>query len=415
MPEYQVFARKYRPQKFANVIGQKAVVTTLIHAMRQKRVAQAYLFCGAKGTGKTTLARLFAKALNCKKIQDFEPCNTCFSCLEITRGEAIDVLEIDGASHRGIEDIRQINEAIKFAPASSDYKIYLIDEVHMLTKEAFNALLKTLEEPPKNVKFFFATTEPHKIPATILSRCQRFNLRRISVGEIENKLAEICQDLALEYEERALSIIAKRAEGSLRDAESLLDQAIAFSGEGNILTEEAIREVLGLPAQEVLFQLDAAVVQSDYKAAFEIVHEVYSLGKNIWGFLQELIQHYRSLLLIKSGIHCQDEILASSARIYTEDQLLYILEYLMETEQNIKSAPSERIVIEMALLQIIQVKKRITNEELLTRISEMQVEPEPPKVDEKPKERSEKASLEPSRLDTLMRFAAKELNGSLKR
>lgn len=447
MPEYQVLARKYRPQKFSEVIGQKAVVTTLIHAMQKGRVAQAYLFCGTRGTGKTTLARLFAKALNCKNLQGFEPCGSCSSCLEIARSEAIDVLEIDGASHRGIEDIRQINEAIKFAPSSSRYKIYLIDEVHMLTKEAFNALLKTLEEPPSNVKFFFATTEPHKIPATILSRCQRFNLRRITTEEIEKKLAEICEDLSMTFEERALSIVAKRAEGSLRDAESLLDQVIAFQ-EGT-LTEESVCDILGLPPQELLFQLDAAVVQTDYKAAFEIAHEVFTLGKHPASFLEELLQHYRSLLLIKTGVHCHDELLASSVRIYTEAQLLHILELLIETEQSLKSTPSERIAIEMALLQIIQTKKRITNEELLERLNGTEPKPietpepearsqatarptphekpmpaERPKVVEKPKSLEKPKPAEKpksnetvpqSRIDTVMRFAAKELNGSLKK
>ena len=449
MKEYQVFARRYRPKKFSEVIGQKATVTTLKHAIGHNRVSQAYLFCGTRGTGKTTLARLFAMALNCRNPENLEPCGICSSCKEIARSDAIDVLEIDGASHRGIEDIRQINEAIKFAPTSSRYKIYIIDEVHMLTKEAFNALLKTLEEPPANVKFFFATTEAHKIPATILSRCQRFNLRRIATEDIENKLSEICQDLHAIAEPRALSIIAKRAEGSLRDAESLLDQVIAF--EEKSLTEEVVCNVLGLPPQELLFQLDAAVVQTDYKAAFEIVQEVYTSGKNCFCFLEELMQHYRALLLIKTGVHCEDELLGSSVRIYSESQLLYIMELLAKAEQTLKIAPSERIAIEMVLLQIIQAKTRISNEELLKRLEgtaiagaprvqstqaeasrakapkiespkapPLNAQPtkvQPPKAEPK-KVEAKKVTLDremQGRVDTLMRFAAKELNGSLKR
>lgn len=216
---YQVLARKFRPKFFSEVIGQEAVITTLRHALAQKRLAQAYLFCGCRGTGKTTLARLFAKALNCTQLKDGEPCNHCSSCIDIAAGHSLDVLEIDGASHRGIEDIRQINESVHFSPTSGRYKIYLIDEVHMLTKEAFNALLKTLEEPPEHVKFFFATTEPHKVPATILSRCQRFNLMRLSEEQIIKSLQTIADQLSIEVQEpQALELVARLAEGSLRDA-----------------------------------------------------------------------------------------------------------------------------------------------------------------------------------------------------
>src|SRR3984957_4201366 len=230
MPEYQVLARKYRPQSFQEVLGQEAIITTLKNAIKNNRLAHAYLFCGSRGTGKTTLARIFAKALNCQRpTEDLEPCNVCESCKEITSGSSLDVLEIDGASHRGIDDVRQINDTVGYSCASGKYKIYIIDEVHMLTKEAFNALLKTLEEPPPKVKFFFATTEPHKIPATILSRCQRFNLRRISPSLIVQKLQRIAQDVKAEIDPEALHLIANMADGALRDAESLLDQVLSFT------------------------------------------------------------------------------------------------------------------------------------------------------------------------------------------
>ena len=213
MADYQVIARKYRPQTFADVLGQSPIVTTLKNAIKKNRLAHAYLFCGSRGTGKTTLARVFAKALNClQPTQDGEPCNQCTSCRGIVSGSSMDVLEIDGASNRGIEDIRQINETVGYATSSGKYKIYIIDEVHMLTKEAFNALLKTLEEPPAKVLFFFATTEPHKVLPTILSRCQRFNLSRISPQLIVNKLARIAKDLNAVAEEEALHMIATRAE-----------------------------------------------------------------------------------------------------------------------------------------------------------------------------------------------------------
>ncbi len=257
MPEYQVLARKYRPQTFAEVIGQEAIITTLKNAIKNKRLAHAYLFCGSRGTGKTTLARILAKALNCQHpTPEGEPCNQCASCKEITSGHSLDVLEIDGASHRGIDDVRQINETVGYATSSGCYKIYIIDEVHMLTKEAFNALLKTLEEPPPKVLFFFATTEPHKVLPTILSRCQRFNLTRIPLEKIASKLREICQDLGIAIDEAALRLIAGRAEGGLRNAESLLDQIISFH-EGPISLESAAA-ILGVMSRDSLFALDSA-------------------------------------------------------------------------------------------------------------------------------------------------------------
>src|SRR5262249_42117040 len=247
--EYQVLARRYRPKTFREVLGQDAIVATLRNAIKNNRIAHAYLFCGSRGTGKTTLARLFAKALNCQSLSsDLEPCNSCSSCREISSSSSMDVLEIDGASNRGIDDIRQINETVGYTAASGKYKIYIIDEVHMLTKEAFNALLKTLEEPPLKVKFFFATTEPHKVLPTILSRCQRFNLKSIPTDKIVEKLAFIAKELNISIEKDALNVIAKRAEGGLRDAESLFDQILAFH-EGAITTTSVLT-VLGMMPEE---------------------------------------------------------------------------------------------------------------------------------------------------------------------
>ncbi|NGX54231.1 MAG: DNA polymerase III subunit tau, partial [Chlamydiae bacterium] len=290
MSEYQVLARKYRPKFFRDVIGQEVIVTTLVNAIKMERTAHAYLFCGSRGTGKTTLARLFAKALNCSNLSsDHEPCNKCASCKEISASNAIDVLEIDGASHRGIEDMRQIIETIGYVPTLGKYKIYLIDEVHMLTKEAFNALLKTLEEPPEKVKFLFATTEPHKIPATILSRCQRFNLNRISSEKIEEKLVAIAKDLSITIAPEALSLIAKLSEGSLRDAESLFDQLLAFQ-ESEITLDDA-SEALGMMPRKIFFALDEAGSKNDFSAAFKIADEVFSSGRNLAYFVEELILH----------------------------------------------------------------------------------------------------------------------------
>lgn len=455
MSEYQVLARKYRPKRFADVLGQQAIVSTLQNAIRMERIAHAYLFCGCRGTGKTTLARLFAKALNCASLgPDYEPCNQCPSCKEIGAGHGMDVLEIDGASHRGIEDIRQINETIGFTPTNGRYKIYLIDEVHMLTKEAFNALLKTVEEPPPHAKFFFATTEPHKIPATILSRCQRFNLGRLSSEMIQKKLASIAADLNLAVEEEALASIAELAEGSLRDAESLFDQVISFQEEK--ITAKAVRELLGLPSKDTFFALDEAGKEKKLLAAFSIANEVFSSGKNISYFLEELLCHFRTLFLLKNGLSKETpykERYQKTACYYTHEQLLHILELVAEAQTAIKSAPSERIAFEMLLLKILRTHQRISLENLVERLIQLEgsltktsgpADSLPPPACEKSttpviQEEVKKKSIAPqqapppssdsppkgaasfdtiqqqSRFDTLIRFAAKELNGSFKK
>ncbi len=380
MAEYQVLARKYRPQSFCEVIGQEAIVVTLKNAINQNRLAHAYLFCGSRGTGKTTLARVFAKALNCQTpTVDHEPCNQCSTCKEITHGNSLDVLEIDGASHRGIDDIRQINETAGYASSSGKYKIYIIDEVHMLTKEAFNALLKTLEEPPPKVKFFFATTEPHKVLPTILSRCQRFNLNRISLEKIVAKLQSIAQDLNVTATEEALRIIAQRADGGLRDAESLFDQILAFHS--NALTAEDVSAALGLMPRNVLFELDKAGKEGNLAIAFEIAHQVFTQGKDFVHFVETLIEHYRHLLLIKlSGKNAPFLMLSendrdryeASARLYSQEQCLFILDFLIEAQNQIRFSPSSKIALENILLRILRSHARIPIDFLVRRLTELE-------------------------------------------
>ncbi|MBM3208292.1 MAG: DNA polymerase III subunit gamma/tau, partial [Chlamydiae bacterium] len=341
--KYQVIARKYRPQTFADVMGQEAIVTTLKNTLRFNRIAHAYLFCGCRGTGKTTLARVFSKALNCRNLtNDYEPCNNCQSCLEVSQGRSLDVIEIDGASHRGIDDIRQINETIGYAPSSGKYKIYIIDEVHMLTKEAFNALLKTLEEPPPNVKFFFATTEPHKVLQTIMSRCQRFDLSRITLSLIQEKLEKIGKDLNLEYEPEALQLIARLSDGSLRDAESLFDQVICYN-EGKLTTEK-ITTSLGLVSASTFFDLDQAVEEQDLSYAFILAEKIFSSGKDLSYFLDSLMEHFRTILSLQLGqphllppLQAKKYQLAATV-IYTQENTLYILDYLLEWLQQISKS-----------------------------------------------------------------------------
>ncbi len=356
---YQVIPRKFRPQTFESVVGQEAIVTTLKNALRFQRLAHAYLFCGCRGTGKTTLARVFAKALNCQSLTEtLEPCNTCPSCLEIMSGRSLDVLEIDGASNRGIDDIRQINETIGYAPASGKFKIYIIDEVHMLTKEAFNALLKTLEEPPANVKFFFATTEPHKVLPTIISRCQRFDLNRIPLDAMQSKLSYIAKDLGVACEEEALSLIAHLSEGSLRDAESLFDQVICYCEQP--IKAEGVSATLGLMPKESFFALDEAIAEQRCSFAFDLSQTIFTSGKDLSYFLDNLLEHFRTLLQIKfhkpsfflNAIH--QERYQASATHYTEEQCLYILDYLIQWQQQIAKSPFKRIGLEMILLHLIR-------------------------------------------------------------
>jgi DNA polymerase-3 subunit gamma/tau len=380
MSEYQVLARKYRPQTFAEVLGQDAIVTTLKNAIKQNRLAHGYLFCGSRGTGKTTLARVFAKALNCQSPSaDFEPCNTCSSCREITFGHSLDVMEIDGASHRGIDDIRQINENVGYTPSCGKYKIYIIDEVHMLTKEAFNALLKTLEEPPAKVKFFFATTEPHKVLPTILSRCQRFNLNRIPTEEIISKLKKIAIELSLSIDDDALRLLAIRADGGLRDAESLLDQIMAFN-EGNI-SAKTIADVLGIMPKEQLYKLDQAGKDGNIAFAFELAHQIFSEGKDILHFVENLNEHIRNILMVKiSGKNApflnlseaerdQYEI---SAKIYSQEQCVTILEFLIEAQNQIRYMASPRIALEALLIRIIRTHQRVPVDFLIKRLAELE-------------------------------------------
>lgn len=380
MAEYQVIARRYRPQLFRDVLGQEAIVVTLKNAIKNLRLAHAYLFCGSRGTGKTTLARIFAKALNClNPTADFEPCNECSSCKEITSGFSLDVLEIDGASHRGIDDIRQINETVGYATASGKYKIYIIDEVHMLTKEAFNALLKTLEEPPPKVKFFFATTEPHKVPATILSRCQRYNLNRIPIKNIISKLQRIVADSGIPAEEEALRLVAERAEGGLRDAESLLDQICTF--QDGTITADSVASILGLVPRETFFALDQAGKEGNFAMAFEVANQIFAQGKDIHQFLEGYTAHFRTILLLKlSGK--QTPFLSipegdlnkyeMSAKLYTQEQCLLILDILIEAQNQQKFLLSGKIALEAILLRVLRTHHRIPIEILVRRLAELE-------------------------------------------
>lgn len=428
--------RKYRPQLFVDVLGQDTIVTTLKNALHNSRLAHAYLFCGLRGTGKTSLLRILAKALNCQNLgADSEPCNSCSSCLDVINNRSLDVLEIDGASHRGIDDIRQINETIAYAPTHGRYKIYIIDEVHMLTKEAFNALLKPLEEPPSTVKFIFATTEPHKLLPTIISRCQRFDLNRIPPQLIIKKLKQILDTLKIPYEENALSLISELSDGSLRDAESLLDQLICFDKRCIIAKNAAT--IFALIDKSILFTLDKAVDDYSLKVAFELSHELFSSGKDLYYFVNQLIEHYRNLVQYKLDLFPvllfgnQHSKYKSSSTYYTLEQCLDILDYLIHWQQTINKISVKQILIESILLYIIRSKYRIHSSTLVQRLIQLESKlqptlasiepileqlevPDAPPIIQEPKP-TPLPSIHQSRYDTLLRFAAVELEAIIKK
>jgi len=370
MEKYQIIPRKFRPKRFDQVAGHEAVVATLKNAIAHDRLGQAYLFCGGRGCGKTTLARLLACALNCQNLSaEQEPCNTCESCKEIAEGRNLDVIEIDGASNRGIDDIRQINETVGYAPSKGRFKIYIIDEVHMLTKEAFNALLKTLEEPPKTVKFFFATTESHKIPPTIVSRCQRFNLSRIPQDALVEKLQRVCSELNVEAEKEALIQISHLSEGSLRDAESLLDQLICFGK--TPITFDLTREVFGLLKTDQLLQLDEAIHTQNQELAFSLAKDLFESGKDLGACIDSLLEHFRTYLLTHLG-HPPVGPYQKWASSYTNAQCVLLLDTLIEWQQQSAKTPFKRIHLEMLLSTLVRKSKHISLDSLISRLLAME-------------------------------------------
>lgn len=355
---YQVIARKYRPQRFSDVVGQEHVTQTLANAIEQNRIAHAYLFVGPRGTGKTTIARIFAKCLNCTNGPRVDFADDDVRCIEISEGRSLDVLEIDGASNRGIEEIRQLRETVKYAPANARFKIYIIDEVHMLTKEAFNALLKTLEEPPSHVKFMFATTEPEKVLATILSRCQRFDLRRIPVPLIAQHLAYVAQREKVEIEDAARYAIARGADGCMRDAQSTLDQLISFCGPR--IVEADVLSMFGLAARSQIHELAHHLLVGDTRAILKSVDLLTRQGKELGRLLAELLNHIRSLLLYQiSGddaamlelAEADAAALASQSKLIPVDGLTRMLEVMVEGEARLRSNVSRRVALEVILLQ----------------------------------------------------------------
>jgi DNA polymerase-3 subunit gamma/tau len=389
-----VTARKWRPQRFEDVVGQEHITSTLKNAIKNNRIAHAYIFTGPRGVGKTTTARILAKALNCLNPVDNEPCNECELCLSIQNGQSMDIFEIDAASNRGIDEVRTLRESVKYAPSRGKYKIYIIDEVHMLTKESFNAFLKTLEEPPAHTIFIFATTDIHKVPLTIISRCQRFDFRRIQLNTIKSLLAEIAKKEKIEIDDKTLTIIAKKADGALRDAESFFDQIVSFCG--NKIDPETVSRMLNLIDDEIYFTISDAILERNYNAVFSVSESIYDKGYDFIDFTNGLIEHFRNILTV---ILTKKTDLVETAEVYktkylnyidkfNEGDLLRILNFLNKTQQELRFTQNHRLKVEISLSHLIGMYRTSTISEILNRIetTDKNIFREPEKKNYNPRE-----------------------------
>lgn len=418
---YQALYRVWRPQAFIDVVGQEHVTKTLQNALLQQKISHAYLFSGPRGTGKTSAAKILAKAVNCERAPISEPCNECAACVGITNGSIPDVIEIDAASNNGVEEIRDIRDKVKYAPSAVKYKVYIIDEVHMLSIGAFNALLKTLEEPPKHVIFILATTEPHKIPLTIISRCQRFDFKRITAQSIVNRMKLILAETGIECDEQALQIIARAAEGGMRDALSLLDQAISFS-QDQVTLEDALT-VTGSVSQHFLNRLAKAIQEKEVASGLEALEELLYQGKDPSRFIEDFILYYRDMLMYKAAPNLEesmervlvDEDFRDLAEMIASDEIYQLIEIMSKAQQEMRWTNHPRVFLEVAIVKLCQTESKQMQQSvsvemgpLLARIEQLEKELNDLRVNgtEKMHEPSGTASTAPAPRSSKKRFQA---------
>lgn len=397
---FVVTARKWRPKRFDEVVGQEHISRTLKNAILNERTAHAYIFAGPRGVGKTTTARILAKAVNCLNLTHGEPCNECDMCKAFASSQSLDIIEIDGASNRRIEEIRQLRESVKYAPTKGKYKVYIIDEVHMLTNESFNALLKTLEEPPEHTIFIFATTDIHKVPLTIISRCQRYDFRRIELDTIKKTLANIAEAEKIKIDDQSLTLIAKKADGALRDAQSLFDQVVSFCGDNVEL--ETISTMLNLIDEEIYFTVSDSILDKNFRAAFDVSQTVYDNGWNFIDFLNGLVEHFRN---ISTVVVRKDTKLIESAEVFKERYLEYadkfsegdtlrILSFINKTQGELRISSNQKLKVEIALYHLIGLERSSTITDLLNKIENSVIKTDT-KFDDPVKKKSNNKVSEP--------------------
>ena len=376
---HKALYRVYRPKTFEDVVGQEHIVKTLKNQIKNNNIGHAYLFSGTRGTGKTSTAKIFARAVNCLNSINEEPCNECEICVDTLNDNIMDIVEIDAASNNSVDDIRELRESVKYTPSKAKYKVYIIDEVHMLSQGAFNALLKTLEEPPSYVIFILATTEPHKIPATILSRCQRFDFKRVSSKDIANRMAYICEKENIQAEDKALSLIARNSQGALRDALSILDQCMSFGNEK--IEYNDVIELLGTVNIDELFELSQAIIDENTKKSLQILNEFIIWGKDIRNLINDLIDHFRNLMVCKISKDLDEiislpeesiEKLKEQAKTININDLIRILNILSETQDSMKSSSNTRILAEVTMMKIAQPMFDESKEALIKRIENLE-------------------------------------------
>ncbi|KGG80916.1 DNA polymerase III subunit gamma/tau [Caloranaerobacter azorensis H53214] len=376
---YQALYRKYRPKDFDSVLGQEHVTTILKNQIINNNIAHAYLFSGTRGTGKTSTAKIFARAVNCLNNKDGNPCNECEVCRGILNDTIMDVVEMDAASNNSVDDIRELREKVKYPPSKGRYKVYIIDEVHMLSKGAFNALLKTLEEPPKHLLFILATTEPQKLPATILSRCQRFDFKRISVDDIVKNMRAICDELNIDVEDRGLRLIARNSDGAMRDALSILDQCVSFS-DGRI-TYEYILSILGTVNLDVIFELTDAIINSNLEKTLGLIEDIVRAGKDVNQFIKDLILHFRNLMIAKTSKNIENIIDASDEVIYKLNRqaknielndIMRAIKILSDVEVKAKWSSQPRIILEVGLIKFIKTPSNVDIDNLLEKVAKLE-------------------------------------------